>query len=61
MVAFILLNSGGLVALQTASVVCGLPILILMLIQAAAFVKCMVHREDYDLTLKNDEAHLVEL
>lgn len=55
LVAFVLLVSGGLGALQTASVVCGLPILIIQLIWAAAYVKSMVQRDRYDQTLMHSE------
>lgn len=50
-IAFILLFSGGLGALQTASVVCGLPIMALELVLAVGFIKAMRQRSKYDLTL----------
>lgn len=53
--AFILLFSGGLGALQTASVVCGLPILALLLIMAASYIKSMKQRSKYDMTLTAEE------
>ena len=52
LMAFALLQSGGINALQTAVIVCGLPILILMLFMAAAYIKSMLHHEEYDLTIK---------
>ena len=54
-VAFVLLISGGLGALQTASVVCGLPILLVQLIWAGAYIKSMRQRSRYDLTLSDEE------
>lgn len=55
LVAFVLLISGGLGALQTASVVCGLPILVLQIVMAASYVKSMRNRSKYDLTLTEEE------
>lgn len=54
-VAFVLLISGGLGALQTASVVCGLPILVIQLVWAGAYIKSMRQRSRYDLTLTPEE------
>ena len=54
-IAFILLFSGGLGALQTASIVCGFPILILQLVMAVAYIKSMRQRSKYDLTLTEEE------
>ena len=54
-VAFVLLISGGLGALQTSSVVCGLPILLVQLIWAGAYIKSMRQRSRYDLTLSDEE------
>ena len=53
--AFILLFSGGLGALQTASVVCGLPILALLLVMAVSYIKSMRQRSKYDMTLTEEE------
>lgn len=60
LVAFVLLISGGLGALQTASVVCGLPILVIQLIWAAGYVKSMLQRSRYDMTLTDEERALLE-
>ena len=54
-VAFVLLISGGLGALQTASVVCGLPILVIQIIWAFGYIKSMRQRSRYDLTLTPEE------
>ncbi len=54
-IAFVLLYSGGLEALQTSSIVCGLPILILLLFMVVSFIKSMKHRSQYDLTLSDEE------
>ncbi|CAH2214593.1 BCCT family transporter [Tepidibacter aestuarii] len=48
-IAFILLMSGGLKALQTAVVVCGLPILLLELIMCVGYIQCMKNAENYDV------------
>lgn len=55
LVAFVLLISGGLGALQTASVVCGLPILVIQLVLAVAFIKSVRQRSRYDMTLTEEE------
>ena len=49
LIALALLLSGGLQALQTSVVVCGVPILFAQLCMAAAFVKAMVGNKQYDL------------
>ena len=54
-IAFVLLYSGGLEALQTSSIVCGLPILILLLFMVVSFIKSMKYRSQYDLTLTSEE------
>lgn len=51
-VAFALLISGGLSALQTASIVCGLPIIILLLFMMYAFIKAARNPAKYDLTMQ---------
>lgn len=55
LIAFTLLFSGGLSALQTASIVCGLPILVLQLFMAAAYIKSMKNHSIYDMTLTDEE------
>ena len=59
-VAFVLLISGGLGALQTSSVVCGLPILLVQLIWAGAYIKSMRQRSRYDLTLSDEEREALQ-
>lgn len=54
-IAFILLFSGGLGALQTAAIVCGFPILMLQLLMAVAYIKSMRQQSKYDLTLTEKE------
>ncbi|WP_273225932.1 BCCT family transporter [Geosporobacter ferrireducens] len=60
--AFVLLMSGGLNALQTAVVVCGLPILLLGLVMCVAYVKSMKNVEDYDMvgTFENSKMKDIE-
>ena len=53
---FIMIITGGISALQTASIICGLPSLILLLVLAVAFLKSVSQREKYDLTLQEDKA-----
>lgn len=48
-IAFALLLSGGLSALQTGVIVCGIPILILMLFMVFGTLKALRHPETYDL------------
>lgn len=52
---FILIQSGGLTAVQTSVVICGLPILVLLIVNALAFIKSVTNREIYDLTLTEEE------
>ena len=54
-IAFALFYSGGLSAMQTSSVVCAFPIVILQLVMVVAYVKSMKHRSEYDLTLTDEE------
>lgn len=60
-VAFVLLISGGLGALQTASVVCGLPILVIQLIWVAAYIKSVRHRSVYDMTLTDEQREALRI
>ena len=50
--------------MQTAVIVCGLPILILMIFMAIAYVKSMIDYEKFDKTLdsenKDDEIYVKE-
>lgn len=53
LIAFALLLSGGIKALQTSAVVAGLPILVLQLFMAASYIKAMIGRKDYDTIHKS--------
>lgn len=55
LIAFTLYFSGGLSALQTSVIVCGLPILILALVMVVSCIKWLKNRDEYDLTLTDDE------
>lgn len=55
LLAFILLYSGGLDAVQTASVVLGFPILILLLLMAISLIKGLRNYKKYDRTLGPEE------
>lgn len=55
LMAYILLLSGGLQALQTSVIVCGLPILIIQIFMCIAYIKSVVHQADYDMTLTEEE------
>ncbi|MDO5409645.1 MAG: BCCT family transporter [Lachnospiraceae bacterium] len=51
LMGYILLLSGGLEVVQRSVVMLGIPVLIILLINAASFVKATTHRLEYDLTL----------
>lgn len=55
LLGFVLLQSGGLSAVQTSSIILGLPILILLLFMAVSLVKGLSKYKDYDTTLKEGE------
>lgn len=55
LVAFIMLENGGLDALQTSVIVCALPLLVMILFMVAAYIKSMRHRSQYDQTLTEEE------
>ncbi|MDO4542013.1 MAG: BCCT family transporter [Bacillota bacterium] len=55
LIAFTLLYSGGLTALQTSVVICGFPLLFLMLFMAYGGVKFLRNRKEYDLTMEQEE------
>ncbi|WP_409969359.1 BCCT family transporter [Bengtsoniella intestinalis] len=55
LIAFVLLYSGGLSAVQTASIVMGLPMLMLLLIMAVATIKGFRNYKEYDKTLAPGE------
>lgn len=52
--AYMLLISGGTDALQTSSIVCGLPLCVIMVFMMIAFFKSMSHLEEYDVYSKGD-------
>ena len=52
---YVLLQSGGLNAVQQSVIMLGLPILAILLINAVGFVKATTHRLDYDLTLTEEQ------
>ena len=54
-VAFALLQSGGLSALQTSVIVCALPILVLTIFMVYALLKTIGDYEKYDLTLEKNQ------
>lgn len=49
--AYVLLIGGGISALQTCVIVCGLPILVLQLVVAISYIKAMKNYKKYDLTV----------
>lgn len=53
-VAFALMQSGGLSALQTSVIVCALPILVLTIFMVYALLKTIPNWEKYDLTLNTE-------
>lgn len=55
LLAYALLYSGGLNAVQTISIILGLPMLILMLFMCVASVKGLTKYKEYDQTLKDGE------
>ena len=56
---YVLLRSGGLSAVQQSVVMLGLPILVILLVNAASFIKAVNNREIYDLTLTNEERRAI--
>ena len=52
---YVLLQSGGLNAVQQSVVMLGLPVLLILIINAVAFIKAVTHREKYDLTLTEEQ------
>lgn len=55
LLAFALLYSGGLSAVQTASIVLGLPMLVLILVMCVSAIKGFRNYKEYDKTLEQDE------
>ena len=54
-IAFVLLYSGGLSAVQNISIILGLPMLILLLLMAVSSIKGFTHYKEYDKTLHPGE------
>ena len=52
---YVLLQSGGLDAVQQSVVLLGLPILFILIVNAISFIKATTHREIYDLTLTEEQ------
>ena len=52
--AAVLLGTGGTEALQTASIVCGLPIALLMVLMMVSYYRTMRHLNVYDDYSKGD-------
>ena len=52
---YVLLLSGGLDAVQRSVVMLGIPILIILIVNACSFIKAVRNREVYDLTLTEEE------
>lgn len=61
LIAFALFYSGGLSAMQTSCVVCAFPILIIMGMMVASYIKSMKHRSEYDMTLTDEEREALRL
>ena len=55
LMGYILLLSGGLDSVQHSVLVLGIPVMIILLINAASFIKATTHREIYDLTLTQEQ------
>lgn len=55
LLAFVLLISGGLSAVQTASIVLGLPMMLLILLMAVGTIKGLKNYKKYDQTLREGE------
>lgn len=55
LMGFVLLYSGGLHAVQTISIILGLPILILQLVMCVSALKSFRNYKQYDITLKQGE------
>lgn len=59
LMGYILLLSGGLDSVQHSVLVLGIPVLVILLINAASFVKAVKNREEYDLTLTEEQKKLL--
>ncbi|HCT90982.1 MAG TPA: hypothetical protein DF613_06350 [Lachnospiraceae bacterium] len=60
LMGYILLLSGGLTSVQHSVLVLGIPVLVILLINAASFVKVVMQRETYDLTLTQEQKELLQ-
>ncbi len=58
LLSFVLLITGGINALQTSVIVCGLPILILQLVMVYSYIKAMLNLKEYDLVNPEEAAAL---
>ena len=54
-IAYVLLYSGGLVAVQNVSIILGLPILILMIFMCISAAKGYKNYHEYDVTLTSKD------
>lgn len=54
LIAFALLLSGGLQALQTSVIVCGIPVLLVLLCMVFSMIKALVYGDKYDLASKDE-------
>ena len=59
LMGYILLLSGGLTSVQHSVLVLGIPVLIILLINAASFIKAVTHRMEYDLTLTEEQKKIL--
>lgn len=57
---YVLLKAGGLQVVQRATVMMGLPILIILMINIWSFIKAVRHREIYDNTLTDEEKEMLK-
>lgn len=55
LMGYILMLSGGLDSVQHSVLVLGIPVLVILLINAASFVKATTNRLEYDLTLTEEQ------
>lgn len=59
LMGYILLLSGGLDSVQHSVLVLGIPVLLILLINAASFIKATTHRLEYDLTLTEEQKQVL--
>ena len=60
LMGYILMLSGGLESVQHSVLVLGIPVLIILLINAASFVKATTHRLEFDLTLTPEQKKILQ-